>query len=285
MSTWMVTGSTGQLGTELVALLEAEGERVVPPGRRVLDLSDEGAVRDLVARVKPSVVVNCAAWTAVDDAEAQEERAHQVNAVGPRALALACREVGARLIHLSTDYVFSGTATTPYPEDAPTAPLNAYGRTKLSGERAVLELLPDSGYIVRTAWLYGRSGANFVKTMARLAAERETVQVVDDQHGQPTSAADLARHLLLLARSEAPPGIYHGTNAGQATWHGLAREVFTLLGADPDRVIPVATSAFPRPAPRPAYGVLGHARWAAAGLPAPRDWRAALHAAWPGLKS
>ncbi|TDD75379.1 SDR family oxidoreductase, partial [Actinomadura rubrisoli] len=163
------------------------------------------------------------------------------------------------------------------------APVNAYGRTKLAGERAVLGY--EHGYVVRTAWLYGAHGPNFVRTMARLAGERDSVEVVDDQVGQPTWTGDLAARIVELAGAEAAPaGIYHGTNGGRTSWFGLAREVFTLLGLDPERVRPTTSDRFPRPAARPAFSVLGHGRWARAGLAPMRGWREALHAAWPSLR-
>lgn len=287
MSGWLVTGASGMLGTEVVRELDRlrlAGQpvgKVTAAGRDLLDLTDPAGIRAGIRAVRPDVVINCAAWTAVDDAETREEEALAVNGHGVRELALACAEVGARLVHVSTDYVFDGTAAVPYPEDAPPAPVNAYGRTKLAGERAVLELLPQSGYVVRTAWLYGAAGPNFVRTMVRLAAERETVDVVDDQYGQPTPAADLARRLVLLPRIGAPAGIYHGTCTGRTSWYELAREVFALLGADPDRVRPTTSAAYPRPARRPAYSVLSHDRWRLAGLPPMRHWRRALHDRWP----
>ncbi|WP_084964921.1 dTDP-4-dehydrorhamnose reductase [Thermoactinospora rubra] len=277
MTRWLIMGAGGMLATDLVARLEAEApDEVVALARAALDVRDGAAVRRAVRDVKPDVVVNCAAWNLVDDAESREEEATAVNGHAVCLLAAACGEAGARLVHLSTDYVFAGEASSPYAEDAPTSPLNAYGRGKLAGERAVLEQLPLTGYVVRTAWLYGAHGRNFVRTMARLAEERDTVDVVDDQRGQPTWTADLAEQLLRLVRSEAPAGVYHGTNSGEATWYELAREVFARLGHDPSRVRPVPTAAFPRPARRPSYSVLGHARWAAAGLPPMRPWREAL---------
>jgi dTDP-4-dehydrorhamnose reductase len=230
------------------------------------------------------VVINAAAWTDVDGAEADEAAATRVNGTGVETLALACAKTGARLIHVSTDYVFAGDATEPYPEDAPINPINAYGRSKLAGERAVLETLPEAGYVVRTAWLYGRHGRNFVTTMLRLANERETVDVVDDQLGQPTWSMDLARRLVELGEIGAPAGVYHGTNSGQSTWYGLAREIFAGAGLDPDRVRPTTSDRFVRPAERPAYSVLGHDRWAAAGLAPLRDWKEALREALPGLR-
>ncbi|KAB2377507.1 dTDP-4-dehydrorhamnose reductase [Actinomadura montaniterrae] len=275
--TWLVTGAGGMLGTDLVARLDD----VVAPGRAELDLTDADAVREALRRHRPDTVVNCAAWTAVDDAETSEDAALAVNGTAVGALVAGCAEIGAKLVQVSTDYVFDGTATEPYPEDAPTAPVNAYGRTKLAGETAVLGY--GRGYVVRTAWLYGAHGPSFVRTMARLAGERDTVEVVDDQAGQPTWTGDLADRIIALARADAPAGAYHGTNAGRTTWYGLAREVFALLGHDPARVRPTTSDRFVRPAPRPAFSVLGHGRWAAAGLAPMRDWRDALHAAWPSL--
>jgi dTDP-4-dehydrorhamnose reductase len=279
---WLVTGAAGMLGSDLVARLRAAGTEVVALTRADLDLRDHDAVRAAVREHAPATVVNCAAWTAVDDAEHQEGAALALNGGAVRALAAACGSTGARLVQVSTDYVFDGTGTGPYAEDAPTAPVNAYGRSKLAGERAVLD--SGAGYVVRTAWLYGAYGPSFVRTMMRLAAERETVTVVDDQHGQPTWTGDLADRIIALVSSGAPAGVYHGTNMGDTTWYGLAREIFTLLGLDPGRVLPTTSDAFPRPAPRPANSVLGHDRWSEAGLPPLRDWRAALHAAWPRLQ-
>ncbi|MBO4270436.1 dTDP-4-dehydrorhamnose reductase [Microbispora triticiradicis] len=275
---WLVTGGGGMLAADLVRL--ADGE-VVAPKRADLDIRDPAAVREWVLGHRPDVVVNCAAWTGVDDAEHHEEEALAVNGHAVRELAARAAEAGARFVQISTDYVFPGDAQEPIPEGAATAPLNAYGRTKLAGERAALE---HGGHVVRTAWLYGAAGPNFVRTMIRLAGERETVDVVDDQHGQPTWTADLAGQVIRLVRAAAPPGVYHGTNAGRTTWCGLAREVFRLLGADPGRVRPVSSAAFPRPARRPRFSVLSHAGWADAGLPAMRDWHEALHAAWPALR-
>jgi dTDP-4-dehydrorhamnose reductase len=275
---WLVVGARGMLGRDLDALLAAEGPAYTALGRAELDLTDADAVGRAVAGY--DVVVNAAAWTDVDGAETQEEAAGAINGTAVGNLAAACAETGARLLHPSTDYVFPGDATEPIAEDAPTAPINAYGRSKLLGERAVLDLLPEHGYVVRTAWLYGRQGRSFVATMLKLAETRDHVEVVDDQQGQPTSTPALARRLLALGRAalagRAPAGIYHGTCAGQTTWYGLARAAYELSGLDPERVRPTTSDRFPRPAPRPAYSVLGHARWAAAGLDPMPHWHDAL---------
>jgi dTDP-4-dehydrorhamnose reductase len=230
----------------------------------------------VLAEVRPAVVCNAAAYTAVDAAETDEPAATLVNATAAGHLARACARHGARLVHVSTDYVFAGDGTRPYETDDPVGPRSVYGRTKLAGERAVRAALPDDSYVVRTAWVYGANGGNFVRTVARLERDRETIEVVDDQRGSPTWSADLARGLVALGHSDAPAGIYHGTNAGDTTWYGLARAVFAELGADPDRVRPTTTDRFPRPAPRPAYSVLSPAAWLAAGLPELPPWRDAL---------
>jgi dTDP-4-dehydrorhamnose reductase len=284
---WLVTGSGGMLGCDLVAALGDSSDDVTGLSRKELDVTDKAAVADAVAECRPDVVVNCAAWTAVDDAEAHEEEALAVNGTGAAnvaaAIAAGSAAPGCRLVHLSTDYVFPGDASAPYPEHGVTGPRTAYGRTKLAGEQAVRELLPQAGYVVRTAWLYGAHGPNFVATMIRLERERPALDVVADQRGQPTWTADLARQVIALAGSEAPAGVYHATSSGTATWFDLAREVFLLLGADPERVRPVSTGAFPRPAPRPTYSVLGHDAWAAAGLDPIGDWRLSLRRAFPAL--
>jgi len=288
MTSWLITGAGGMLGRDLVALLRASGAPVTAVTRAELDITDGPAVTALLARTRPDVVVNCAAFTAVDDAEAQEDRALAVNGTGVANLATACAAAGARLMQPSTDYVFAGnvdptTGSAPYAENAEPAPRTAYGRTKLAGEQAVARILPGAGYVLRTAWLYGAHGPNFVATMIRLEAERDTVAVVDDQRGQPTWTADVARQIVLLAGSDAKPGIYHATATGETTWFGLARAVFDLLGADPDRVTPTSSSELARPAPRPAYSVLGHAAWDQAGLPPLPPWRDSLRRAFPEL--
>ncbi|MEV4659447.1 dTDP-4-dehydrorhamnose reductase [Micromonospora sp. NPDC049301] len=283
MTRLLVTGAGGMLGRDLTAVLDGRPDlKVTAATRADLDLTDAAAVRATVTG--HDVVINAAAWTDVDGAEADEAAATLVNGDGVAHLASACADTGARLIQVSTDYVFAGDADTPYAEDAPTAPVNAYGRSKLAGERAVARVLPDGGYVVRTAWLYGAHGPNFVSTMLRLAEQREHLDVVDDQHGQPTWSYALAERLVALADAalagRAAPGVYHGTCTGQTTWYGLAREAFALRGLDPDRIRPTTSDRFPRPAPRPAYSVLAHGRWAAAGLPLLPDWRATLGAAF-----
>jgi dTDP-4-dehydrorhamnose reductase len=283
MARWLVTGAAGMLGRDLTALLSARGADVTGLSRGDLDITDAAAVRTALDAHEPDVVVNCAAWTAVDDAESAEEAALTVNGDGAAHLAAACRRADVALVQVSTDYVFDGMASTPYPEDHPPAPRTAYGRTKLAGEQAVLSALPDSGYVVRTAWLYGAHGPSFVRTMIGRARAGAPVTVVDDQHGQPTWTADVARQIHALITSGAPAGIYHATSSGHTSWHGLALEVFTLADADPALVSPVPTSAYPRPAPRPGYSVLGHDAWAKADIEPIGDWEDALHRAFPAL--
>lgn len=276
--TWLVIGSRGQLGTDLMDLL---GERAVGMDVPEIDITDVDSVAQAIYDAAPEVVVNCAAYTAVDAAEADETTAETVNGLGAANVAQAAAQV--RLLHVSTDYVFDGTATSPYPEDAAPSPRSAYGRTKLHGEQAVLR--HPEAYVVRTAWLYGAAGSNFVKTMLQLERTRETVSVVDDQVGQPTWSRDLAAQLILLGSSTAAPGVYHGTNSGQTSWFGFTRRIYELIGADPERVLPTTTDQFPRPAPRPAYSVLGHDRWAQQGLSEMRPWDEALAEALPLIRS
>jgi dTDP-4-dehydrorhamnose reductase len=269
---YLITGASGMLGRELVSTLEDRD--VTPLGRADVDVRDAAAVTAAVSG--HDVVINCAAYTKVDDAETHEEDAYAVNALGAGNLAQAAAAVGAKIVQVSTDYVFDGRATSPYAESAPRAPISAYGRTKAAGEVLVLEHHPRGSYIVRTAWTYGAHGPNFAKTMLALAASRETWAVVDDQLGQPTWTADLAAQIVALLDSDAPAGIYHGTNSGTATWFEFARAVLEESGLDPERITPTDSSAFVRPAPRPPYSVLGHDRWQAAGLAPMRHWREAL---------
>jgi dTDP-4-dehydrorhamnose reductase len=286
----LITGGAGQLGRDLVAAAGRAGiAQVFAPGSAELDITDYPAVFDAVAAAASFarrggarlVVMNAAAYTAVDAAEREgAARACAVNAGGPGNLARACAAYQAHLVQVSTDYVFAGDGTGPNRVGGPTVPRTVYGRTKLAGERAVLSS-GASAHVVRTAWLYGAHGINFVRTMAHLARGAETVRVVNDQYGNPTWTADLAEGLiaLALAADRVPVGVLHCANAMATTWFELARAVFTEIGADPDRVAPCRTAEFPRPAPRPANSVLDTAVWAAAGLPELRHWRHALHSA------
>lgn len=274
---WVVFGAAGMLGQDVVAAAQAAGHHVTALRRTDLDITDASAVQDAVAG--HDVVVNCAGWTAVDDAETHEADAFAANATGAAHVARAAAASGVRMVHVSTDYVFDGDGTEPYPEDAPVSPRSAYGRTKVAGEWAVRALAADS-LVVRTAWLYGAGGRCFPRTIARVAGERDRLSVVDDQTGQPTWTADLADLIVRLVGAGAPGGIYHGTSSGQVTWHGFACEVVAAAG----RVTPVDTTtsaAYQLPAPRPAYSVLGHDRLRAVGVEPIGDWADRWKAAAP----
>ncbi|MEL7976880.1 dTDP-4-dehydrorhamnose reductase [Isoptericola sp. F-RaC21] len=272
---WVVTGAGGMLGHDLLAALRAAGADVVPLRRADLDVTDPDAATAAVAGA--DVVVNCAAWTAVDDAEAHEARAFDVNATGAAHLARAASAAGARLVQVSTDYVFDGSATEPYAEDAPLAPVSAYGRTKAAGEWAVRAQAPDH-LIVRTAWLYGAHGDCFPRTMARLGAEKERLAVVDDQIGQPTWTRDLADLVVRLVEAGVPAGTYHGTASGRTSWFGFTRRILASAGLTTP-LEPTTSDAFVRPAPRPAFSVLGHDALRAVGVAPIGDWAARWDAA------
>lgn len=281
-SQWLVVGAQGQLGHDLMDVIADAGHGVVGMDLPEIDITDPESVAAALDAVQPDVVINAAAYTAVDAAEGEETTALAVNGQGPAVLATAvASRPDTRMVHISTDYVFDGSSEVPYPEDAPTNPASAYGRTKAVGEEAVLMALPDRGFVVRTAWLYGVNGANFVKTMLRLAQSHDTLNVVDDQVGQPTWSRDLARQIVALIDADAPAGVYHGTSSGQTTWFGFTRAIFAGAGLDPERVHPTTTDKFPRPAPRPAFSVLGHDKWAQVGLDPIREWQQALAEALP----
>lgn len=266
---WVVLGARGMLGTDLVRLLDGRGDDVRALGRADVDVTDPDAVQAAVAGA--DAVVNLAAWTAVDAAEAEEPAAFAVNAVGAAHVARSARAAGARAVHVSTDYVFDGRSTTPYAEDAPCAPRSAYGRTKLAGEWAVRAEDPRH-LVVRTAWLYGAHGPCFPRTIARVAAERGSVSVVTDQVGQPTWTVDVAGLLVALVDADVPAGTYHATASGRASWFEFAREVVAAVGLDPETVGPTTTEAFPRPAPRPPWSVLGHDALGRVGVTPIGDW-------------
>jgi dTDP-4-dehydrorhamnose reductase len=283
---WLITGGTGQLGIAVSEELRKRGILFRAWGSQDLDISKGPIVRDVVLQLLPKIIINCAAWTDVDGAETNELLAFRVNSDGAEKLTLAAKKCGAKLIHVSTDYVFSGEGSTRWQVDDMINPQSAYGRTKAEGESRVLATYPENSSIVRTAWLYSPLGKNFAKTMTRLAMNGgDQVRVVNDQVGQPTSAGDLAKQIVELGLSNSPAGIYHGTNSGEATWFEFAQEIFRLAGADVHRVVPVSSSEYPRPAKRPSYSVLSHEAWAKTSVKPMRDWRIALEEAMPAIIS
>ena len=283
---WLITGGSGQLGIAVSQELGERGINFYAWNSREFDITQGPKVRDLIADLSPALIINCAAWTDVDGAENHEIDASRINSDGPENLAIAAKLRSSKLIHVSTDYVFSGESQTPWQVADEINPQSAYGRTKAEGEGRVLMSYPENSFIVRTAWLYSPWGKNFAKTITKLAIKGENeVRVVNDQIGQPTSALDLAKQLVELGLSNSPAGIYHGTNSGKATWFEFAQEIFKLTGAEVGRIIPVSSSEYPRPAERPSYSVLSHEAWANTSVKPLRDWRIALAEAMPAIIS
>ncbi|MCV7311813.1 dTDP-4-dehydrorhamnose reductase [Mycobacterium paraffinicum] len=277
----VIAGAGGQLGSYLRSLAASQGRDVVALTSSEWDITDPAAAERIIER--GDVAINCAAYTDVDGAESDEAGAYAVNATGPENIARACARAGARFIHVSTDYVFNGdfggAEPRPYEPSDQTAPAGVYGRSKHAGEEAVLAALPDA-VIVRTAWVYtGGDGKDFVAVMRRLAAGDGPVKVVDDQVGSPTYVGDLAQALLQIVDDHVPGPILHAANEGAVSRFEQTRAIFSECGADPERVRPVSTAEFPRPAPRPTYSALSGRESAAAGLRPLRPWRAALVAA------
>ena len=278
----LVTGANGQLGR---ALQEAapDAMQVRAVSRNLLDVTDRAAVHAMVESWRPDVIINAAAYTAVDKAESEPELAEQGNAIAPRNLALAANEIQARVIHISTDFVFDGRSSSPYLPDSKTAPLGVYGRTKLAGEKAVQEVAGQRALIVRTAWVYDAVGKNFLRTMLRLMQERGAVRVVADQIGTPTSAASLASVLWQFVLHSELSGVFHWTDAGVASWYDFAvaiaeEAVATGVLRSMPAITPIVTQDYPTPAQRPAYSVLDKsATYAALGI-GPVHWREQLRA-------
>ena len=272
----VISGAGGQVGRVLAAEAGRKGLDVLALTSAQWDITDAGAAERIVAR--GDVVVNCAAFTAVDAAESEPERAYAVNAAAPGTIARACAAAGARMIHISTDYVFDGSfdgVPRPYDVDDPTGPLSVYGKTKLAGEAAVHEALPEA-HVVRTAWVYTGEGSDFVGVVRRLAAGDDPVSMVVDQVGSPTYSVDLVAALLEIAERPTAPALLHIANEGATSRFEQARAVFAGVGADPKRVHPVSSEDAPRPAARPPYSALSGRAASAAGLRPLRPWREAL---------
>jgi dTDP-4-dehydrorhamnose reductase len=283
--TWLITGGNGQLGTAISEELLRRGVPFKAWSSNELDVSKDSKVFSTIEKLSPRVIVNCAAWTDVDAAEANEQLASKVNSHGAGNVAIASRHIGAKLLHISTDYVFSGDSTKPWKELDEMNPRSAYGRTKADGERRVLIDYPENTSIIRTAWLYSPWGKNFVKTMVKLALfESEEVRVVNNQLGQPTSATDLAKQIIDLGTSSSPIGIFHGTNSGKTSWYELAQIIFEKVGADAGRVIPISSHKLNRAAARPDYSVLDHENWSKTSVAPLQNWKSALNESLPRIK-
>jgi len=276
MTQLVVLGAEGMLGRALTTRLAHLNPLFA--GRAEADVTDAETLRHFIPG--GATVINASAYTDVDRAESDEAGATAINADAVALIAHTVKDKGGKLIHVSTDYVFDGKATSPYAEDALRLPQSAYGRSKLQGELAIQEILPHSGIILRTAWLYGYPGKSFPATILGASQDREFLDVVTDQIGQPTWTGDVARMVESLVVNDIAHGVFHATNSGQTSWHDFAQSIFRHAGLDEHRVRPTVSTAFPRPAPRPSYSVLGHDAWSLHGLPQPRLWEDALAEAW-----
>lgn len=268
----LITGSNGMLGHDLEEVLKDSHELVLTTSK-TLDITDKDKTMKIIKENKPDVVINSAAYTDVDGCETNQDLAYAVNGEGVRNLALACREVDCPLVHVSTDYVFDGTARDPIAEDGEIGPISVYGKSKLQGEEAIQEIL-DKFFIVRTAWLYGINGKNFPRTMLELAENHPEITVVYDEVGTPTYTPDLAYGISQLIETDYY-GIYHLTNSGSCSWCEFARYIFKIAERDV-KVIPVTASEFSRPAPRPSYSVLKNEKWIENGFEPLRDYKEAI---------
>lgn len=269
----LITGGKGQLGSDLTEILQLSNHDVIPLSSRELDVTNNESVFKQILHLRPDVIVHAGAYTQVDKAEEDIERAYQINAIGSRNIALAATKIDAKLIYISTDYVFDGKANKPYSEFDKTNPMSIYGKSKLAGEELVKQFSKDY-FILRTSWVYGKHGNNFVKTMLKLAKERNEISVVNDQIGSPTYTVDLAAFISEIMQTELF-GTYHVSNSGSCSWYEFAKEIYKESGID-IKVNPITTMEFPRPAPRPSYSVMDHMGIRLNNLNGLRAWRDAL---------
>ena len=280
----VVTGANGQLSSSLTRVPNLENIEIIMLGKAQLDISDLVQVEEMMTTLKPEWVINTAAYTNVDEAESEPEKAFRVNANGPENLALSSLRHGAKLVQISTDYVFDGTSIVPYGENDSKNPKSIYGESKSVGEDRVISTMKTDYYILRTSWLYSEFKSNFAKFMVRRAVQGgDTVEVVNDQFGQPTFAGDLAAQIFQMIQSRPTFGIYHGTNSGRTSWFQFAQEIFRLVGEDPNRVKEISSLKLQRKAQRPANSTLSHSQWGKNGLKEMRNWKEALSESIPRI--
>jgi dTDP-4-dehydrorhamnose reductase len=283
MNRILLLGGSGILGSEVLRQLKSKSLDYAAPESSQLDVRDKAALQSSVLGFKPTWIINCVAWTDVDGAEDSFEAALDLNERAVRVIAEVADLIGSRVIHISTDYVFDGTSTEPYDENAPAKPLNRYGESKLRGEKALLEAIPSKSYVIRTSWLYGREGRNFVKTIARKALRNESALVVDDQLGSPTSARDLARAIISITNNPPTPGIYNFSNKGSCSWFDLACVIYKEVGANPELVEAISSSSLKLKAKRPARSLLNTKKWEFARLTAIPEWQSSLKSMLPEI--
>jgi dTDP-4-dehydrorhamnose reductase len=281
---WLITGANGQLGKSFQEILTGQGIEYFALSKSELDISDSYRTKELFSYFKPSVVINAAAYTNVEQAEIDSDEAFKVNQLSAANLAVASRSVNAKLVHFSTDYVFAGNGNSPWQVNDLTEPLSIYGKSKLAGEVEILKEYAERSLIIRTAWLYSPYGKNFYKTMLMKALNGgESVQVVNDQQGQPTSAFDLAELTVNVVNKNVASGVFHGTNAGSCSWFEFAQFIFEIVGADPARVTPVLSSEFATKVQRPKYSVLDNQKWSEFGVVPLGPWKDSVQKALPDM--
>ena len=281
---WLITGANGQLGHCLQQTLTSQGIEHIALSKSDLDIADEQKTLEIFKYINPAVVLNAAAYTNVENAEIEQKLAFDINQIGAANIATGCKSIGARLVHFSTDYVFSGTKTSPWELSDLTAPLSVYGKSKLAGELEITKAYRENSIIVRTAWLYSAFGKNFYKTILNKAINsKEPVKVVSDQNGQPTSALDLAELTVNAVTNQAVSGTFHATNSGSTSWYEFAKLIFELAGEDADRVLPVFTSEFPSKVERPKFSVLDNRKWNEFGIAPLKSWEESAKAMFPTI--
>jgi len=280
----LITGAKGQLGRSLQEVLRIRDFEVQPLTRDDLDITNVETIRRVVSESKPDVIINAAAYTNVEQAELEPQKAFSINETAVRNLAIVARETSAKFVHFSTDYVFSGANEKPWQIGDEAKPLSVYGRSKLAGEIAAMEEFSENSLIIRTAWLYSPFGNNFYKNILNLALSNgDPINVVNDQFGQPTNAEDLSNLLVSALLRNVPPGVYHGSNSGVATWHDFAVEIFKLAGSDINRVKAISSKDYKTMASRPEYSVLDNSKWADFGVKELAPWRESVRRAFPTI--
>ena len=282
MNQILLLGGSGILGSNVLRLIDLDGYDYVAPTSTDLDIRDKEQIFKYVSELKPSWIINCAAWTNVDGAESSFKEAIEINSRAVENLGTAAGLFGCKVIHISTDYVFDGESSKPYDESSPTKPVNKYGESKLQGEDSLLLAAPDS-YVIRTSWLYGASGKNFVKTIAGKAVRNEEARVVNDQVGSPTSARDLAGAIISIVNNEPEPGIYNYSNHGSCSWFEFAQRIYERVGANPSLVFPISSDSLNLIARRPRYSLLSKEKWKSLGLVEVPRWEDSLDLLLPEI--